>query len=143
VTARGDVLKSIPLFGGLSGRDREFLARNMDEVNFAAGEVLIREGESNHTLFVLMDGEVEISVSGQPRRTMRPGDFFGEISMDKLILATASVVAKTPVHALVMSREQYRALSGSAPTLARLQAAIGDRLAHDRMLSDEAGRPRT
>jgi CRP-like cAMP-binding protein len=141
VTARGDALKTLPLFEGLNGRDREFLASNMDEVSFAAGEVLIRQGESNHTFFVLTDGEVEVSVSGEPRRIMRRGDFFGEISMDKRLLATASVVARTPVQALVMSHEQFRAIGGSAPALSRLQTAIGDRLAHDRMLSEE-GRPR-
>jgi CRP-like cAMP-binding protein len=137
VTQRGDVLKALPLFSGLNGRDREFLATNMDEASFAAGTTLIRQGESNHTFFVLTEGEVDVMVSGERRRTMRRGDFFGEISMDKRLLATASVIAKTPVHALVMSHEQFRAIGGAAPALSRLQTAIGDRLAQDRMLADD------
>jgi CRP-like cAMP-binding protein len=86
---------------------------------------------------VLTDGEVEVNVSGELRRMMRRGDFFGEISMDKRVLATASIVAKTPVQALVMSHEQFRSLSAAAPALSRLQTAIGDRLARDRMVADD------
>ena len=140
VTARADALKAIPLFEGLNGRDREYLATNMDEVSYEAGAKLISQGQSNHTFYVLIDGEVEVSVSGERRRSMRPGDFFGEISMDKRLLATADVVAKTPVQALVMSRAQFRALSG--PTLSLLQSAIADRLAEERKRDDDRARQR-
>jgi cAMP-dependent protein kinase regulator len=128
-------LETLPLFAGLSRRDREFLASNLDEVSFEPGAVLIAQGESNHTFFVLNEGEADVSVSGQSRRTMQRGDFFGEISMDHRILATASVVARTHVNAYVMSHAQYRAVGGSPQVLARLKVAIGDRLATDRMTS--------
>jgi CRP-like cAMP-binding protein len=68
-----------------------------------------------------------------------PGSFFGEISMDDRIAATASVVARTPVTAYVMSHAQFRALQGSPQVLARLRATIGDRLADDRRLTDPHG----
>ena len=139
-TPRARALQSIPLFADLNAQDRELLASNLDEYDCPAGTVLIDQGASNHTFFVLIEGEADVTVGDQPRRTLAPGDFFGEISMDKRLLATASVVATTPVQALVMSHEQFRALGGSPPTLSRLQTAIADRLAHDRMLSKE-GRP--
>jgi CRP-like cAMP-binding protein len=138
VTQRADALKSLPLFAGLNGRDREFLASNLDEMNFAAGATLIRQGDTNHTFFVLTDGEADVTVSGERRRTMRRGDFLGEISMDQRIPATATVIARTPVQAYVMSHAQFRALTGSPPLLARLQAAMSDRLASDRMLSPDS-----
>src|ERR1700704_1848213 len=109
VTPRAKALESLPLFAGLSGRDREFLASNLDEMNFASGVTLISQGDTNDTFYVLTEGEAEVSVSGQPRSTMRRGDFFGEISMDHRIPATATVVARTPVTAYVMSHAQFRA----------------------------------
>jgi CRP-like cAMP-binding protein len=133
---KAKALESIPLFSGLNGRDREFLAGNLDEVSFAPGTTLITEGDSNHTLFVLVDGEADVSVAGQPVRTMQRGDFFGEISMEQRRNATATIVARTPVEAFVMSHAQFRALGGSPQVLARVQQAIHERLAADLRRSD-------
>jgi CRP-like cAMP-binding protein len=137
--SRADALKTLPLFARLPNKDREVIARYMDEFSFAAGSTLIREGETNHTFFVLADGEADVSVSGGPRRILRRGDFFGEISMQHRIPATATIVARTPVEAYVMSHEQFGALGASPDVLSRLQAAIGDRLANDRRMSDAQG----
>jgi len=134
MASRADVLKELPLFSGLSARDREFIASYMDEVSFAEGSTLITQGERNDTFFVLVDGEADVSISGQLRQTQRPGTFFGEISMQRGIPATATVVARTPLRAYVMNQWQFGALSKSPEVLSRLQAAIGDRLAHDRLV---------
>ena len=134
-TSRAKTLESIALFSGLSKGDRELLARHLDELSFEAGTSLIQQGATNHTFFVLIQGEADVTVSGEPRRTLRGGDFFGEISMDRRVPATASIVARTPVDALVMSHDQFRAVQGSPQVLARLRAAINDRLAADRLKS--------
>ncbi len=44
-------------------------------------------------------------------------------------------IARTPVRAYVMTQQQFGALSKSPEVLSRLQAAIADRLAHDRLVS--------
>jgi CRP-like cAMP-binding protein len=130
--SRADALKALPLFSGLSRKDRELIAQHMDELSFAVGATLIRQGRSNHTFFVLEEGEVEVDVSGEPRQILRRGDFFGEISMQHRIPATATVVARTPVEVFVMSHEQFGALSVSTDVVGRLQAAINERLVEDR-----------
>jgi cAMP-dependent protein kinase regulator len=140
-TPRAKALASLPLFAGLSGRDREIIASNLDEVSFPSSTTLITQGDSNDTFYVLTEGEADVSVSGQPRARMRRGDFFGEISMDHRVLATATVVARTPVSAYVMSHAQFRALAGSPKVLARLQAAVGNRLASDRMIAQAPRAP--
>jgi CRP-like cAMP-binding protein len=131
---RADALKELPLFEDLSGNDRAFIANYMDELDFAEGSTLITQGESNDSFFVLVDGEADVNVSGRLRQTLRPGSFFGEISMQRGVPATATVVARTAVRACVMTDTQFGALSKSPDVLSRLQAAIGDRLAHDRLV---------
>src|SRR5215469_12513410 len=134
-TSRAKTLESIALFAGLSNSDREFLASYLDELDFGAGTTLIKQGDTNHTFFVLIQGEADVSVGGEPRRTLRAGDFFGEISMERRVPATATIVARTTVQALVMSHAQFRAIQGSPRVLSRLRAAIDERLASDRMTS--------
>jgi CRP-like cAMP-binding protein len=133
-TARAKALESFPLFAGLSSRDRELVASNLDELSFPAGTTLITQGASNHTFFVVTRGEVEISVSGEPRRMIGPGGFFGEISMDERRWATATVVTKTPVEAFVMSHAQYGALSTNEAVMAKLRATRAARLQDDQKL---------
>jgi CRP-like cAMP-binding protein len=131
-TPRAKELQSVPLFAGLSGSDRELIASNLDEVSYPAGATLIQEGDSNHAFFVLVEGNVGVTVSGVPRRSLGPGDFFGEISMDHRVKATASVVSTTPVRAYVMSHQQFGAVRLAAPVLSRLEAAMNERLMADR-----------
>jgi cAMP-dependent protein kinase regulator len=135
---RADALAALPLFSGLSREDRELIASHMDELRFAAGSTLILEGHTNHSFYLLNDGEVDVDVASEPRRTLRRGDFFGEISMQHRIPATATVVARTPVDVYVMSHEQFGALSVSSDVVARLQAAMNQRLVDDRRAGGSA-----
>jgi CRP-like cAMP-binding protein len=108
------------------------LASSLDEADAPANTVLIREGTGNHAFFIINQGEVEVTVAGQPRRICRRGDFFGEISMQDRVPATASVVTRTPVQLDVMSHAQFGALSANASVLARLMSAMDEHLRADR-----------
>lgn len=131
-TERTRDLQKIPLFAALGDQDREVLALNLDDLSFPAGHRLIHEGKANHTFFVLREGEVEVLVPGTSPRTLGPGEFFGEISMDQHVPATASVVARTPVRAFVMSHTQFRAVRGNEALLLRLRTAMVERLLANR-----------
>jgi CRP/FNR family transcriptional regulator, cyclic AMP receptor protein len=125
-------LKGVRLFAGLADKDREFLARNLDEFGAPAGEKLITEGQGNYTFFVVREGQVEIRVGGEVKRVLGAGDFFGEISVDQHVPATATVVAKTPVRLWVMSLTQFRAVKANEPLLLALRTAMVERLLQNR-----------
>jgi CRP-like cAMP-binding protein len=131
-TARVDELGQIPLFSRLSGADLQFLATKMEEIRVAAATALITEGTGNHAFFVLLEGEVDVFVGGEHRRTMGRHDFFGEISMMVLDPATATVVTRTPVRAYVMSHRQFLEVRVHETVMLQLKAAMGDRLSADR-----------
>lgn len=130
-----DALKEQPLFANLSGGDQKLIAGYMDEVNFAPNSALISQGAGNDRFFVLTHGEADVNVDGQLRNTLKPGSFFGEISMERGVPATATVVARTEVRAYVMNQEQFGALNKSSDVISHLRTAISDRLAHDRMVA--------
>jgi CRP-like cAMP-binding protein len=132
---RADELKQQPLFANLSGKDRELIAGYIEELSFAPGSALITQGTNNDRFFVLTSGEADVNIDGRLRQTLKPGSFFGEISMQRAVPATATVVAKTDLRAFVMDRDQFGALSKSPDVLSHLQTAIGNRLAHDRLVS--------
>jgi CRP-like cAMP-binding protein len=106
----------------------------MDETSVPAGTTLVTEGMGNHAFFVLADGEVDVFVGGTHRRTLRPNDFFGEISMMVLNPATATVVTRTPVRAYTMSHPQFLEVRVHPTVMLQLKIAMGDRLSADRKL---------
>ena len=134
MTTRADDLRKIPLFSRLSSVDLEFLATKMDEIRVPAGTALITEGMGNHAFYLLADGEVDVFVGATHRRRLGPNDFFGEISMIVLEPATATVVARTPVHAYVMSHRQFLEVRVHDTVMLQLKSAMGDRRSADRKL---------
>ncbi|HYR50129.1 MAG TPA: cyclic nucleotide-binding domain-containing protein [Candidatus Eisenbacteria bacterium] len=127
-----DHLSRVPLFSELSRRDLEFVASRTDEADVKAGEKLTTQGSPGETFYILLDGEAHVEVDGEPRRTLKAGDFFGEIGMLDRGPATASVTTSTPAKLLVMSHAQFRdAIKASDGLLVKVLTAMGQRLRAD------------
>ena len=91
-----DRLKAVPLFSHCSKRELEFLASRVDELSLPAGKTLLVQGQPTDTFYILLSGEVDVSVNGRPVKRLKAGDFFGEIGMLDRGLATASVTTTQP-----------------------------------------------
>jgi CRP/FNR family transcriptional regulator, cyclic AMP receptor protein len=129
---RVKALAQIPLFAHATKKELEFIAREMDEVEVPAGRTLTRQGKPGDTFYVIRDGEAEVAVDGKPRRVLKAGDFFGEISMIDRGLATATVTARGKTRMFVMSHAQFRdAIKGSDALMVKVLKAMGERLRED------------
>jgi CRP-like cAMP-binding protein len=130
--AKTRALAGVALFAHCGPRDLEFVASRTDEVDVGAGHQLLRQGQPGDTFFVLLEGQASVDVDGQLRRTLGPGDFFGEISMLDRGPATATVITTTPARLMVMSHAQFRdAIKGNDELLGHVMTAMGERLRAD------------
>jgi CRP-like cAMP-binding protein len=131
-----EALKKVPLFAHASPKELEFVASRTDETPAPAGTQLTKQGSSGNTFYVLLDGEADVTIDGKHRRTLKPGDFFGEISMLDRGPATATVTTKTPVRLMVMSHAQFRdAVKANDELLLHVMRAVGERLRADSLAS--------
>jgi CRP/FNR family cyclic AMP-dependent transcriptional regulator len=105
--ARREMLKAVPLFAGCDGKQLDFIASQVDEVDFAAGRELCREGSSGGEFFIIVSGTSEVRRQGRHLRELGPGDFFGEIALLDGGPRTATVTALTAMRCLVLSRGQF------------------------------------
>ena len=122
-------LAAIPLFAGLSRREREQVARWADEIDEPAGYHLVDQGTFAHEFFVLIDGTVEVRKDDQHLTDLGPGDFFGEIALVEQERRTATVTATEPVRAIVMHSREFGAMRDEMPAVAaRIEAAIRERM---------------
>jgi CRP/FNR family transcriptional regulator, cyclic AMP receptor protein len=121
-------LKGVPFFSGLSKRELDAVAREVDELDFPAGRELIRQGEFGHEFFVIVEGTAEVLQDGAAIAEMGPGDFFGELALLDEERRTATVRATSPMRVLVMTRQSFRALDRAVPGVhATISEAIAQR----------------
>ena len=122
-------LEKIPLFAGLSRKDRDQVARWADEIDVEAGYHLLDQGRFPHEFFVIEEGTVEVTKDGKHLADLGPGDFFGEIAIVEHDRRTATVVATTPLRAIVMFAPEFATMAEDMPAVAdRIRAAIEERL---------------
>jgi CRP/FNR family transcriptional regulator, cyclic AMP receptor protein len=104
------LLKQVPLFSDLDNREIEQVAQSMKRRNFSAGQEIAREGESGVGFFVIEDGNAKVTVHGDERRRLGPGDYFGEIALIAQSARTATVTAESDLTAHGMTFWDFRPL---------------------------------
>jgi CRP-like cAMP-binding protein len=127
--ASADVLKKVPLFAGLDTRELEQIAATMRERRFAAGDTVTAEGAGGAGFFVVESGEADVTVEGQQRGSIGPGDYFGEIALLTGSDRTATITAKTDMTCWGMTPWDFRPLVESNSAIAwKLLSAMADKL---------------
>ena len=100
-------LKTVPLFKFLSFDELLRVVSLITEKRFDAGETIVKEDDSGDALFVLLDGEVEVSKKGTYITTLQAGDHFGELALIDRYPRSASVMASQPSLCLLMHRQKF------------------------------------
>jgi CRP/FNR family transcriptional regulator, cyclic AMP receptor protein len=114
-----EALRRAPLFEGLSKKELVQLARVSEDMEIPKGTVLCKEGDIGHEFFVIIDGKVEIKRKRKNLGTRGSGDFIGEIALLEEVPRTATVTAKTPLRAFVLTSKDFRYLLDEHPTVER------------------------
>jgi CRP-like cAMP-binding protein len=121
-TARTAALRRIDLFAELGAPELDLLAGAMRKVRFAAGEPIIRQGEAGDSLFIIAQGDVLVSLGkggmNQSVTTLRPGDFFGEMSLVTGEPRAATCTARTDVVCYLIDHAAFRKLLAERPAVA-------------------------
>ena len=126
-----ELIASVPLFSGLKRRELEQIARSMKERLVSPGEALAVEGTKGVGFFVIESGTANVSVGGDDRRTLGPGDSFGEIALITDSDRTATVSAETPLRCWGLTSWEFRPLAQKNASVAW---ALAEALA--KMISD-------
>jgi MFS family permease len=124
-----ELLRSMPIFAPLSPPVLEGLASRLVPIEARAGETIVRQGETGDRFYVVVSGELAVSVDGQPLATQGPGDHFGEIALLRDVPRTATVSARTDAELLALERDDFvSAVTGHAASSEAAEAVVGARL---------------
>ena len=94
---RFGAIKNLGFFKGFSDTDIWELIRACSWQNYPSGTAVIREGESDHSFYIVLSGVVGIEKNGHTVDNLQEGESFGEMGYLLRAKRTASVIAKTDV----------------------------------------------
>jgi pyruvate,water dikinase len=89
----GESIVHVPLFSELAAPDRDAIARLFTARVFAPGETVAKEGSEAAAFYLIDSGSATVTVQGAFRRTLGPGDYFGEIALLDQGVRSATVTA--------------------------------------------------
>jgi small-conductance mechanosensitive channel/CRP-like cAMP-binding protein len=133
LTRRLQALASVPPFATLSEEDQADVAERLQYAPFARGDVITKQGNKAHWLYILAFGEAEVLYeppSGAPQviGTLHAGQFFGEMALLTGDARAATVVAKTDVECYRLDRASFQELLAGKPEIAEeIQRVMGGR----------------
>jgi MFS family permease len=135
------VIDSVPMLTPLSLAAKEHLATALVPMSVAAGEVVIREGDTGDRFYIVADGELEIR-GDRLHRAARAGDHFGEIALLQDVPRTATVRAVADSRLYALERGDFlAAVTGHSDVRAAGEAIAAERLARGGQLRSGAQRP--
>ena len=133
LTRRLKALSSVPPFAALADDDKADIAERLQYAPFARGDVITKQGNKAHWLYILAFGEAEVLYEppgGAPQSigTLHAGQFFGEMALLTGDARAATVVAKTDVECYRLDRASFQELLARKPQLAdEIRRVMGGR----------------
>ena len=120
-------LAQVPIFSECTKRELTIIGRAAKEVSHREGTVIAREGERGVGLFLILEGQCNVTIGGKTKAKLGPGDFFGEVALLDGGPRTATVTALTPVRLVGITGWVFRGLLMEHPTIAlkTLEAVAG------------------
>ncbi len=134
INEASDTLAEVSFFALLDDQERAVLAQRIERMTFPAGKVIFSRGDPGDAIYVIVRGVAEVSVKNDTGEkmvleTVKPGEFFGEISLLDAGPRTATVTATEDLEALVIDRGDLEEFLKLRPAAAMdLLTAAGKRL---------------
>ena len=115
-------LRKSPLFQGLSDEELQKLMDMAEPLSLRAGDVLIKQGETGDSAYVVLKGDFEVQKqTGQSLIKIdvrNPGDVVGEMALLSRAPRNATLIAKTDGEVLRIPQEAFEQLLQSSTTAA-------------------------
>jgi signal transduction histidine kinase len=135
MTTRHSPSRIIPhAFPGITPDEVQDLVAHSQVHNYPAGTVICRENNVETTFYMILEGKVEVTkninqLEERLLKTLRPGDFFGEMGLIHNAPRAATVTAKTDLIALELDKDSFESvLKRSASVAMAMVREISNRL---------------
>jgi hypothetical protein len=115
-------LRTFGIFEGMGIRELHAIASVISAETFQPGDVMIREGEENSSIYLVVSGKVTIyekfgTPQERPKVTVGEGSFLGELSLFTRMPPNATCVAAETTNAYVLRHHQFEEIMKVYPQI--------------------------
>jgi CPA1 family monovalent cation:H+ antiporter len=133
-----ELLKNVPFFTDVPENEFSVVAGKLRRRTVPAGEIIVRQGGSGSSLFMVARGVIRVTRQGggvtRDLATLIAGEFFGEMALLHGTPRTATCRAMTPCALYELRRDDMDVVRGVCPEMQRaLEEADRQRRAEHRM----------
>ena len=126
-------LKVVPEISDLPEESLLWLAKNVQEVFYETGEVVIQEGKPVHSFVILVDGRLQFRRESESQDLrvwdIEPGEILGKLPYSRLVSFPGTVRASTRSKVLIGSVDVFPEMIRDVPLLTqRLVSLMTDRV---------------
>ena len=119
-----EVLATFPLFSGIAKRRLRKLVRNATVAEYGPGDMVIQKGTSGNSLYLILGGSAK--ALGKPAsRSLRTGDYFGELSLLEGTPRTATVIATSELHLMKLPGQTFLELTKDPEVTLKMLRPLG------------------
>ena len=102
-----------------------------DLVEFPAGAEILAEGQEGHNMYVVINGEVTISLNNKAIASAKPGEIVGEMALINADIRSATVTAKTDCLLAAIDQSSFESLLRYVPDFSlHVMNVLAARLQH-------------
>jgi CRP-like cAMP-binding protein len=110
---------------------------HLDQKTFPAGETIFRAGDTGSTMYIVVDGEVDVAYDESRSVRLGAGESFGEMSLIDKRPRSATVTAVTDVVLSPISQGAFLVLVQDTPYFAlEVMQSLSDRLRRANQMED-------
>jgi voltage-gated potassium channel len=125
------MIARVPLFAELDAGEIADIMQLLRAQLAEPGEVIVREGETAHSMYFIAAGEVEVALKKE-RLRLGAGQFFGEVAVLRRVRRSATATALSRASLLVLAAQDLHALMSRDPRIAkRIKDVVEKRVGHD------------
>lgn len=133
-----EMLQQTPIFEGVPGRALAQLVDNMHRRQYQDQEVIFNKGDPGLGMYLVLSGQVLISLEGSELARLMPGDFFGEVALFGEQSRTADAIALGDTELVGFFRPDLQEWVDQSPRLgSRVLMQLGQVLAERLRASNE------
>lgn len=141
-----DEVRAIPILSGIPAVDLERLAKSAADIQLAAGEWAVHEGDER-AFYAVISGKIEVvKLFDGVARTLGwrvPGTIFGEVPLALGSPFPGGYRASEPSRVLRLTAQQYYTAAAAAPDFAQKMGALArERIGGLQKISEEPPKPR-
>lgn len=103
-----------------------------DFQNFHAGDTVFKEGETGEVMYVIIEGELEVTLNGKLIEALGAGSIVGEMALIDHKTRSATVTAKVETKLVAVDQKRFTFMVQETPHFAlEVMAIMAERLRHE------------